>query len=298
MNKSFSVIIPCFNTQEYIKKCLDSLVNQNYDINLIQIIVIDDGSKTDDIKKIVLEYKEKYSNIEYHYKENNNWGSVINYAIENKLVKNDYVSILDSDDFFHKDAYKNINSLVGDNDLFVGSFKKFFGNKNKGHYSTFYFPFKRKIKNKYEMQTPICLPMVFFYKKEIFYMTKKIKEKIPHQDGPYISEIISNSKSLIFSYKIIGYYFINRPGNTVTQKWDEKRFNIEYDICKYFLENDLQELISFRLNIKEFKNFCKEKKIKFEITRKFKFKWLPFGLNAIYFLFVYLIMHKRFFYKK
>ncbi|MGL4358161.1 MAG: glycosyltransferase [Cetobacterium sp.] len=71
MNKSFTVIIPCFNVEKYISKCLDSLLNQNYDINLLQILVIDDGSTNDELKKIIKKYQDKYKNIEYHYKKNN-----------------------------------------------------------------------------------------------------------------------------------------------------------------------------------------------------------------------------------
>ncbi|MGL4616781.1 MAG: glycosyltransferase, partial [Mycoplasmoidaceae bacterium] len=44
MHKSFTIIIPCFNVEKYISKCLESLLNQNYDTNLLQILVIDDGS--------------------------------------------------------------------------------------------------------------------------------------------------------------------------------------------------------------------------------------------------------------
>ncbi|MGL4358164.1 MAG: glycosyltransferase [Cetobacterium sp.] len=71
MNKSFTVIIPCFNVEKYISKCLDSLLNQNYDINLLQILVIDDGSTNAELKKIVSDYQNKHKNIEYYSKENN-----------------------------------------------------------------------------------------------------------------------------------------------------------------------------------------------------------------------------------
>ncbi|MGL5640044.1 MAG: glycosyltransferase, partial [Mycoplasmoidaceae bacterium] len=117
MNKSFTVIIPCFNVEKYISKCLDSLLNQNYDINLLQILVIDDGSTNDELKKIIKKYQDKYKNIEYHYKKNNHWGSVINYVLEKQLAKNDYVSILDADDFLSKDAFKIINEVCDDHDV-------------------------------------------------------------------------------------------------------------------------------------------------------------------------------------
>ncbi len=295
MNKSFTVIIPCFNVEKYISKCLDSLINQNYDINLLQILVIDDGSTNDELKKIVNQYQEKYKNIEYYSKENNHWGSVINYVLKNKLAKNDYVSILDADDFLDKNCFKFINKKVKDNDVFSGSCKEWNGTKSFGYFSAYYFPFKRVIKKPLQKQTPICLPMLFFYKKEIFYKTKYLTEKIAHQDGDYTAQILKNSNTLIFTYKVIGYYFSLREGNSMNQSWDQKRFDAEYNSCKKFIENDVQELIAFRLNVKGFKTCCKERNIIFEVNRKFNFKWLPFGLNFIYKIYFYITGNYKFF---
>ena len=58
MNKSFTVIIPCYNVEKYISKCLYSLIKQDYDINLMRILVIDDCSTNDELKKIVNQYQE------------------------------------------------------------------------------------------------------------------------------------------------------------------------------------------------------------------------------------------------
>ena len=66
MNKSFTIIIPWFIVDKYVSKCLNSLIYQDYAINLLQILVSDDGSSNDELKKIVNQYQEKYINIEYY----------------------------------------------------------------------------------------------------------------------------------------------------------------------------------------------------------------------------------------
>ncbi|MGL4358163.1 MAG: hypothetical protein ACRCSY_05625 [Cetobacterium sp.] len=49
---------------------------------------------------------------------------MINYVLKNKLAKNNYVSILDADDFLHKNCFKIVNEKIKDNDVFVGSCKE------------------------------------------------------------------------------------------------------------------------------------------------------------------------------
>ena len=112
MSKSASIVVPCFNMQKFISTCLDSLLHQNYDTNLLQILVVDDGSTDAELNETVSQYQDKYENIEYHPKINNHWGSVINYVLQNKLAKNDYVSILDADDFLDMNALKTINEAL------------------------------------------------------------------------------------------------------------------------------------------------------------------------------------------
>ena len=125
------------------------------------------------------------------------------------------------------------------------------------------------------------------------YKTKYFTEKIAHQDGDYTAQILKNSNTLIFSYKVIGFYFSLREGYSMNQAWDQRRFDAEYYSCKKFIENDVQEVIAFRLNVKGFKPCCKEWNIIFEVNRKFSFIWLPYGLNFIYRIYFYFTGNSR-----
>lgn len=89
-----SIIIPTYNVEEYIGKCLDSLLCQT--MTDFEIIVVDDGSK-DRSHEIALEYQEKYPEVIRAYKqENTGQGGARNWGVE--LSKSEYILFVDSDD--------------------------------------------------------------------------------------------------------------------------------------------------------------------------------------------------------
>ena len=78
--KDISIIVPAYNAEKYLEKCLESLVNQTK--KNIEIIVINDGS-TDDTEKIILEFKERYPEmIKYFFQENSGQSVARNVGIE------------------------------------------------------------------------------------------------------------------------------------------------------------------------------------------------------------------------
>ena len=92
--KKVSVIVPFYNVEEYIEKCIKSLVEQS--LEDIEIILINDGSK-DGSEEIAKKYKSKYPNkIVYLKKENGGLSDARNYALP--YAKGEYIAFLDSDD--------------------------------------------------------------------------------------------------------------------------------------------------------------------------------------------------------
>ncbi|GGW62328.1 glycosyltransferase involved in cell wall biosynthesis [Winogradskyella epiphytica] len=93
---NLSVIIPLYNAERDIGRCLDSLIDQGLSENEYEIIVVNDGS-LDDSLKIVISYAKKYSQIKVLDKENGGVGSARNSGID--CAKGKYIYFLDSDDF-------------------------------------------------------------------------------------------------------------------------------------------------------------------------------------------------------
>lgn len=98
-----SVIIPVFNVEKYLTKCLDSVVNQT--LKDIEIIIVNDGS-TDSSKNIIDSYLKKYKNIKYLEKENGGLSSARNYGIP--YATGDYIAFLDSDDYIELSMYEEM----------------------------------------------------------------------------------------------------------------------------------------------------------------------------------------------
>ena len=92
-----SVIIPVYNTKQYLRECLDSVVNQT--LRDIEIICVDDGS-TDGSLAILREYQEKDSRVSVYTQPNLNAGAARNHGL--RYAKGEYLSFLDSDDFFEQ----------------------------------------------------------------------------------------------------------------------------------------------------------------------------------------------------
>lgn len=98
---SISVIVPIYNVERYLEKCLNSLMNQSFDD--YEVIIVNDGS-IDRSKEIAEKYEAKYSNVVLLNQENKGAGQARNYGIE--AAKGEYLLFVDSDDFIHKDTLK------------------------------------------------------------------------------------------------------------------------------------------------------------------------------------------------
>ncbi len=111
-----NIVIPVFNVEKYIKRCLDSVINQG--CKEFRAIVVDDGS-TDNCGAICDEYAEKDDRILVFHKSNGGLASAVRYGIE-KSPKCDYFMFLDGDDFFETDAVLSVNEIIKENpDLVV-----------------------------------------------------------------------------------------------------------------------------------------------------------------------------------
>lgn len=112
-NKSISVIIPAYNIEDLLEKCVTSVASQDYPKELLQIIVVDDGS-TDGTSHIADELARKYSNVQAIHKENGGSSSARNVGIE--AATGDYLGFVDSDDYISGVMYSTMMEAALRND--------------------------------------------------------------------------------------------------------------------------------------------------------------------------------------
>ena len=104
-----SVIVPVYNTKDYLDKCLDSLINQT--LEDMEIIVINDGSK-ENVEDIITKYKDKIV-----YIKNTNHGIGYSRNLGIKKAKGEYIGFVDSDDYVNRDMYLDYYNYAKENDL-------------------------------------------------------------------------------------------------------------------------------------------------------------------------------------
>lgn len=112
-NPKISIIVPVYNTANYLEECLDSLINQS--LEEIEIICIDDKSE-DDSPKILEKYASSDKRIKLLYNKENT-GQALARNIALKSVKGEYVSFMDSDDKIDLNAYEKVLNFSEENNL-------------------------------------------------------------------------------------------------------------------------------------------------------------------------------------
>jgi glycosyltransferase involved in cell wall biosynthesis len=123
-NILISFVVPCYNSADYMARCIDSLLVVKNDV---EIIIVDDGSK-DNTGKIADEYAKKYPTvISAVHKENGGHGSGVNTGL--RLAKGEYFKVVDSDDWLDKESLlvlikkiKEVNSSHQNVDLFINNY--------------------------------------------------------------------------------------------------------------------------------------------------------------------------------
>lgn len=96
-----SVIVPVYNVEQYLRKCLDGLVNQT--LRDIEIIVVNDGTK-DNSLEIMEEYAGKYPNVKIYSKKNGGLSDARNYGMQ--YATGEYIGFVDSDDYVETNMYE------------------------------------------------------------------------------------------------------------------------------------------------------------------------------------------------
>ena len=230
-----SVIVPFYNVEKYIEKCLETLVNQTLDD--IEIILVNDGSK-DKTVDIVEKYKEMYSNkIVYLEKENGGLSDARNYAIP--YARGEYIAFLDSDDYVETNMYKEMYEIAQkeNSDMVECNFIWEYPNKTRIDIGTTY-------NNKHEMIEKIrVVAWNKLIKREILE-----KSKVQFQKG-YRYEDVEFTYNLIPFFEKVSFcktpmvHYVQREGSisNVQNKRNAEIFDVMEHVMDYYKENNLYE---------------------------------------------------------
>lgn len=130
-----SIIMPCFNAEKYIERSFKSILNQTMNLEDIEVIMVDDCS-TDNTKKIIKEYDEKYINFKAIFHENNSGGCAVPRNSGLKIASGKYIMFLDADDEFALDMCETMYNKIEETgvDLVKCNYEKIDLNFSRLHY--------------------------------------------------------------------------------------------------------------------------------------------------------------------
>lgn len=106
-NELISIIVPVYNVEQYLEKCVDSIINQKY--KNLEIILIDDGA-TDSSGKLCDELAKIDNRIKVYHKENGGLSDARNYGVER--ATGDYIGFVDSDDYIDSEMYEELYEAI------------------------------------------------------------------------------------------------------------------------------------------------------------------------------------------
>lgn len=126
MNNLVSIIIPAYNVEKYIKKCIKSCINQSY--RNIEILIINDGSK-DNTPKIIDDISQKDTRIKVFHRENHGVSDTRNYGIKNAM--GEFIIFLDADDYLSEEYVQYMLNLLNETESDFAFSKVCFTNINQ-----------------------------------------------------------------------------------------------------------------------------------------------------------------------
>ena len=246
-NDLISVIIPVYNVEKYLCRCLDSVINQT--CKDLEIILVNDGS-TDSSGKICDEYALKDNRIKVIHKQNGGVSSARNKGLD--IATGDYIGFVDSDDYIESDMYEVLYKSLIENNTSVSCCDIFRLKKGK-FVSTLNFPNEKKLSfnevlnNKFHDLYNVDK---LFDKNLIGNI--RFNEKIPlGEDILFTYKVLQKTREIAF-YKEAKYYYCNNP-QSVTRTYVFKKEYINQilfyeELLKYCEKNNL------KIGYKKYKN--------------------------------------------
>ena len=214
-----SIIVPAYNAEKYIGKCLDSLVNQTK--KELEFIIVNDGSK-DNTEKVVKEYKD--DRIKYFKNKNQGIGKTRNFGIEKATSK--YIMFLDSDDYLDETACEKLFNKAEKNklDIVICDFYKEY---DDGRIEEIINPpFKdSSLKDNPDIITEYLCPWAKIYKRSLLIDNSiRFVEDLKYEDAPFVIEALDKANKIGKIDECLNYYLIH--GNSETTVRDKRCFDI------------------------------------------------------------------------
>ena len=220
MNPLISVVVPVYNVESYLEKCIESILSQTY--RNLEIILVDDGS-TDSSGKICEKYKGKSSLISVIHTANKGQAAARNTGI--KLAKGEYITFVDSDDVISPNMITLLYDNIAGCDLSMCGNIKFEKALPKPDDEGKKRMVKKKRYFKYLLTNPdYVVVWGKLYKKEVVEQTL-FQEGMIYEDEEFMPRLISKIQNVCVDSRQMYFYRV-RPNSTMTSKFRPKKLDV------------------------------------------------------------------------
>lgn len=261
-----SIIVPIYNAEKYLNKCIDSLVNQTK--KELEFILVNDGS-TDLSEDIIKSYKDK--RIKYFKNKNQGIGKTRNFGIDKATGK--YLMFLDSDDYLDINACEKLynKAIKEKSDLVVFDFYRVEETLKEVTINNFK---SSSLKENPNLLLDINLgPCNKLIKRELIDKNNtRFNEELKYEDTPFVTEIIKNANKISKLNEYLHYYVIHSNSETTVR--DERVFDIIkiIDIIRnqYKDEKYMEDVVN-KLTVRTFTNYTIQQRVQKDLKVGMKF---------------------------
>lgn len=228
MEKILTIVIPTYNMQDYLRRCLDSLIVPEEQMKQLEVLVINDGSR-DNSSAIAHEYEDKYPDtFRVIDKENGNYGSCVNRGLKEATGK--YIKVLDADDWYDTDGLVKYVAFLPSQDADMVLNCCYVKDTNGQVVNTFSAPFMSD-------ESPISFEEFsrhrFFPQMHIVaYKTSVLRamdyhqtEGISYTDMEWVQKPLGAVNSVSYIKVFLYNYLLGREGQTMSEKVVNRTFN-------------------------------------------------------------------------
>ena len=239
MSKLVSIIVPVYKVEQYLKRCMDSILNQTY--KNIEVILVNDGSP-DNCPALCDEYEKIDSRVRVIHKENGGLSSARNVALD--TLNGDYVFFVDSDDWLALDTLEVLNEYL-EKDYDMISFQRTYLTEEK--------VVEKGEKNPKDMDVSQYIDASFLGRYDFFVTTKIFKTEVfnnvrflegrNYEDLEIMHRLFLNMEKVVGLDYFLYYYWKGNEGaitNTITMKNIQDHYlsaNEIYHASKKYLED-------------------------------------------------------------
>jgi len=228
----FSIIVPVYNVEKYLRSCLDSILNQTY--KDYEVIIVNDGTK-DNSQDIIDEYVKKDNRFKGFIKSNGGLSDARNYGVGK--AKGDYLVFVDSDDDINLELLEEVNKVINDNDVDIIKIqcRTINGDNSNEEISEIFSSisgeeaFIKLINNPLFVAAPLSIYRTEFWKDNKF----SFDVGRYHEDFGLIPYVYMKANK-VSSISYVGYNYYLRDNSITTNKDEDKIIKRNNDILYFF----------------------------------------------------------------